>query len=445
LYEKAIAMGDVKAAFNLAFLYQKGIEGQLKPHASKAIEFYEKAIEMGNTKAIHNLGSTYKNGIKGQLKPNASKAIQLYEKAIEIGHAFSAFNLANLYKHGIKGQVRPQLSKAIELYEKAIEMGEADAALNLANLYKNGIKGQLQRNVSKAIQLYGKAIERGNTNAAFKLANLYKEGFENQLSPSKQLTFKAYHDGYLATKNAELFEYHLKKFLIKTSPIKMSQSDLEESKQGLSIFIKNIETLVGLVLLKQEENNPSSQAVHFKDSYILPELYPCYTALLAYVENVLKITKFLLKPAFLVDCIKVKTKEGKKKKYIDHSDHLHEYVIWRHPYLCLGEANVKAAEILIDLFENESILRQNVSNIKKVLYQRFYTELGKRLQEQALKKLPTDYSGTVEEFIAARTQETLEMLDGVQNISAQLKELVVATPPLRNKNCEQEYPFFFKD
>ena len=58
-----------------------------------------------------------------------------------------------------------------------------------------------------------------------------------------------------------------------------------------------------------------------------------------------------------------------------------------------------------------------------------------------IKKLPSDYTGTVEEYIATRTKETLGMLDNMQALCIQLKDIVIATTSLRNKRCMELYHF----
>jgi hypothetical protein len=113
--------------------------------------------------------------------------------------------------------------------------------------------------------------------------------------------------------------------------------------------------------------------------------------------------------------------------------------------VCLGEHNVRAGDILKGLFESEGTVNQNISDIKSILNESTETELGLRLHEQALKKLPENYSGKVEEYIALRTKESLDILDGVQAICAQLKDRVVRTLPRRNKSFKKKYPFFFED
>jgi hypothetical protein len=143
----------------------------------------------------------------------------------------------------------------------------------------------------------------------------------------------------------------------------------------------------------------------------------------------------------MVDCIKIRSQSG--KKYIENGNHLHEYAIEETSYLCLGKVNVKAAMLLIGLFENERVVKQHIEAIRNILNEDPNSELGMRLQEQALKKLPKDYARTVEEYITDRTKETLDILDKVETVCAQLKEIVIATTPLRNKSCEEVYPFFF--
>lgn len=69
IYEKAIELGDGKAACNLGFMYQKGLIGKKngQPNYEKAAEMYEKAVKLGDGEAAFNLGKMYLDGVIGQL------------------------------------------------------------------------------------------------------------------------------------------------------------------------------------------------------------------------------------------------------------------------------------------------------------------------------------------------------------------------------------------
>ncbi|NEJ83379.1 hypothetical protein GR268_43710 [Rhizobium leguminosarum] len=102
---------------------------------------------------------------------------------------------------------------------------------------------------------------------------------------------------------------------------------------------------------------------------------------------------------------------------------------------------MKAGKMLMRLLEEEKTVNQTVGSIRKMMVQGPGTKLGLLLYEQALKKLPSDYIGTVEEYIAARTKETLGMLDNMQTLCIQLKDIVIATTSLRNKSSMELYHF----
>jgi len=89
-------VGDAKAQYNLAVLYEKG-EG-VAQDSDKALAWYQKAAEAGNVNAQYNLGLAYETG-EG-VAQDYGKARAYYEKAAAQGDADAQNNLGGLYARG---------------------------------------------------------------------------------------------------------------------------------------------------------------------------------------------------------------------------------------------------------------------------------------------------------------------------------------------------------
>ena len=80
--KRAAELGDVKAQFNLGWVYGNG-QGVAKDEA-EAVKWYRKAAEQGDAKAQFNLGLMYANG-QGVAKDD-SEATKWFRKAAEQGN-----------------------------------------------------------------------------------------------------------------------------------------------------------------------------------------------------------------------------------------------------------------------------------------------------------------------------------------------------------------------
>jgi TPR repeat protein len=121
----------------------------------KAETLYLQAIGKGNIKALFNLAFLYANQGK------ADQAETLYLQAIDEGDVNALNNLANLYAK----QGKADQSEA--LYQKAIDKGDVDALNNLALLYT------IQDKPDQAEVFYQQAVDKGNVSALYNLAVFY--------------------------------------------------------------------------------------------------------------------------------------------------------------------------------------------------------------------------------------------------------------------------------
>lgn len=93
----------------------------------KAKEWLEKAVALSDAEAMFNLGLMYKQG-KG-IPQSFEKAIGLWEQAADLGVPDAQFNLGYLYEFG--EHVEEDLKRSFEYYEMAAKQGYAKAQFNI--------------------------------------------------------------------------------------------------------------------------------------------------------------------------------------------------------------------------------------------------------------------------------------------------------------------------
>ena len=95
-------LGEVSAAFQLAYNYEVGQNGATKD-TIKAEHFYEQAANHGHAQAQCNLGMLHYRG-KAGLPNDTKKAVQLWDLAARQGHVDAQFKLALMYegKRGVR-------------------------------------------------------------------------------------------------------------------------------------------------------------------------------------------------------------------------------------------------------------------------------------------------------------------------------------------------------
>lgn len=171
-YEKAAELGDTRAMFNLATIYDFGHKDQNDHNIERAIYFYQKAADAGEVCAQTNLGVLYETGCG--VEKNPEKAAELYTSASQKGDIEATYNLATLYENG--NGVPKDLAKCCELLEIAANAGDNDAKVKLAYMLENGLIPNQTADPVRAIQLYQEAAEAGNSDAQFNLATMYETG-----------------------------------------------------------------------------------------------------------------------------------------------------------------------------------------------------------------------------------------------------------------------------
>ncbi|KTD66121.1 tetratricopeptide repeat protein [Legionella spiritensis] len=206
IYQHFAEKGDKDAQLKLAFLFDKGLGGEVNPQAAE--HWYTLSAEQEQPVAQYLLGKLYQLGRIGgkpdyqQAKKWYSAAKQKYTPAaVALGFIFDTvdddylnatenyeqaaakdsrigqFNLGLIYEYG-KGQP-VNIKKAEALYLKAAEQGFAPAMSQLAGLYFNGKNGQ--RDEHKALTWYKKAAALGDRDANYQLGLLSETGVATKL------------------------------------------------------------------------------------------------------------------------------------------------------------------------------------------------------------------------------------------------------------------------
>ncbi|MDI9819099.1 MULTISPECIES: tetratricopeptide repeat protein [unclassified Legionella] len=207
IYQDFAERGDKEGQLKLAYLYDKGLGGQVD--SELAAKWYGLAADQGQPIAQYLLGQLYQLGKIGK-KPDYDearkwyaasesnypksavalgfiydtvdddyqKAHKNYQLAAEKNNKVGQFNLALIYEDG-KG-VPVDYAKAKVLYSKAAESGHKKSMTQLADLYFHGLAGD-KRDEQQALYWYKKAAELGDGDALYKLGLLSETGVATKL------------------------------------------------------------------------------------------------------------------------------------------------------------------------------------------------------------------------------------------------------------------------
>lgn len=125
----AVANGEVEAAHNLGFMYERGIG--VEKNVDEAIKWYKVGAEGGVADSQWNLALMYQKVLGDQ-----SKTLEWYAVAAEQGHLASKFNLGLAYYYG-EG-VDMDFDLAYTYIKEIAELGDAEAQFLLAGMYYKG-------------------------------------------------------------------------------------------------------------------------------------------------------------------------------------------------------------------------------------------------------------------------------------------------------------------
>ena len=168
-FKKAGGQGNAEACFQLAGMYEHGIDDD-RSDMPGALAMYRLAAERGHVGAAARLGELCSRG-DGTEQDKAAAAVW-YRKAAEQGHAASQYALGALCQAG--DGVEQDKAEAAVWYRKAAEQGYVDAQYALARLYHTG--DGVEQDKAAAAVWYRKAAKQGHGEAQFRLGMLYDDG-----------------------------------------------------------------------------------------------------------------------------------------------------------------------------------------------------------------------------------------------------------------------------
>lgn len=145
LLEKAVALGDRKAQYGLAFMYERGLGVDLS--LPKSMALLASAAEKGD------MDAAYKLGVMLQEHPDHStglSALTLFKRAAELGSAPGALLWAKACALG--EQTDRNLDEAYKGFKFAADAGLPLAQVNLGQFYQNGWR--TKRNTLLAYKYY---------------------------------------------------------------------------------------------------------------------------------------------------------------------------------------------------------------------------------------------------------------------------------------------------
>jgi TPR repeat protein len=117
--------------YSLAYAYQHAygatpeLDEEWQPYLDKSLDLYEKAAALGQIEAYFELGNIYSGREITCLNVDHEQAAKWYRRAAERGHARAQSLLADCYANGIG--VRRDFDEAVAWLRKAAEQGDADA------------------------------------------------------------------------------------------------------------------------------------------------------------------------------------------------------------------------------------------------------------------------------------------------------------------------------
>ena len=150
------------------------------------IEGIKKRVAVGDVKAIYDIGCCYSEGIYGFVRED-SKAFELWYRAAELGYAKAYCNVGNAYCHG--AGVTMDKKKAMHYWELGAMHGCSTSRYNL------GVDEERLGNMDVAVKHYMIAVGSGGGESLAAIKDLYTKGRATKEDYSRALgLYKAYLD-----------------------------------------------------------------------------------------------------------------------------------------------------------------------------------------------------------------------------------------------------------
>jgi FOG: TPR repeat, SEL1 subfamily len=316
LLKTLVEQGNSRAQGSLGFAYFTG-QGVQQDQA-KGVYWWRRAAKQGNALAQYNLGVAYCNG-QG-VDQNFLKAVRLWRRAAKQGNATAQYNLGMAHSTG-QG-VEQDYAKAARLWHQASRQGHAEAHFKLGLAYYEG-QGVVQDH--KAAFWYSLLAKQGKPLLSGALDNI-KQAYRATVIP------------YSIAGNAA-FIYDLEQCPLRLFEDPSQPNDLSTRLAQLNRTScwdeKGAQQIVGPAIL------PSSLKQRLADLYnnihairkLLEETLPHDLSRSGFLITNLKFDSPLISPAA-------------------ESPYVQTFTIKDQAYLCLGEANIKAAQNIFTLLSN---------------------------------------------------------------------------------------------
>ncbi|MFY2764639.1 tetratricopeptide repeat protein [Arenimonas sp. MALMAid1274] len=125
LFEKALALGDARAARYLSEQYHLG---QAVPKDdAMAFAMIQKAAELGDSDALASVGMFHWKGVATPRDP--AKAVEWFRRSVESGDPKGFYQLGMAYLDGIGVAADPE--RGLQLIQRSAEMGFSEAQAEL--------------------------------------------------------------------------------------------------------------------------------------------------------------------------------------------------------------------------------------------------------------------------------------------------------------------------
>lgn len=164
LFEAAAAQGVAGAQFQLALLYNQGLD--VERDSIKSFNFCQQAAMQGHAKAQLLLGDYFLTG--NGTEKNVAQAIILYKASAEQGNDVAQNKIGDYYTGYYDGTINEE--EALVWYTKSAKQGNVDALYNIGNIYEKN------KEWAEAAEYYQKAADKGQADALYKLGFMYWYG-----------------------------------------------------------------------------------------------------------------------------------------------------------------------------------------------------------------------------------------------------------------------------
>jgi len=171
LMEKAAALNNPEAQYQLGLLYNKG--NGVNRDEEAALKWFTAAAEQGDVLAQDSLADML---LKSSTANRFNQSLKWRQLAAEQGYLPAIQTLRGGYLLGLG--VKQDLNKSIASLKQAADEGDLEAKIDLAEMLRFGLFGA-EKDSKKALALFIEAANDGSVKAACELGDFYRIGDED--------------------------------------------------------------------------------------------------------------------------------------------------------------------------------------------------------------------------------------------------------------------------